>query len=81
MSVVRGLVYLSDLERVAGPPMLGRSKSRGQTKSDPLYLQVGVWALDQQSSPIKSLLLRKEQQKEPKQLVVMGFQSYRKILG
>lgn len=46
MSVVRGLVYLSDLERVAGPPMLGRSKSRGQTKSDPLYLQVGVWALD-----------------------------------
>ena len=45
---------------LAGPPMLDRSKSRGQTKSDPLSLQVGIWALDSQSSPVKSLLLRKE---------------------
>ena len=29
-----------------GPPMPDRSKVRGQTKSDPLALQVGVFALD-----------------------------------
>ena len=43
-------------------------EGRGQTKNGPLALQSR-----------KSLFYRKQQQKEPKQLDVMGFQSYRKL--
>ena len=40
--------------------MPDRSKARSQTKSDPLAMQVGGWALDQ-SSPGKRILLQKQQ--------------------
>jgi len=73
--VVRGLVYLTGPESYTrGSLAPGRVtharqvEGRGQTKNDPLALQSR-----------KSLLYRKQQRKEPKQLDVMGFESYWKL--
>lgn len=87
--VVWGLAYIHDQESstdggaklLVGSPILGWSKGRGQTKSDPLALQVGGgghWTND--PVPLKKSLL-KEHQKELKQLDLKGFQRCWKVLG